>query len=251
MSIAARSTPSMKEDPKEGKPRRSAASSTAMPQGHVETFRIKEFTRVLRHRRGYVLTDDDDGRDDVFVMHAHMAQLQKDATKRMDNFLDLWAPWMSLDRRDEAKRVAFASDARWTADQLADRLRMTMAERTRLNITTIGAIDCDAETRKALRLAKQRIRQKELRRAKRERPEPPASPSARALALYHTLPSTGWRATKFICGDLAEVPEFSGLSSIRSAVHIAIKDAEHRGLVKTRQEIGKGGMPVKLVARSK
>lgn len=230
--------------------RRRAVAVHEVRAGNIVVIRRNDLGRLFLHRYGITLPDDEAGREDAALMLAHIA-VGADPEARMDHFLDLRCPWMSAAERNRAKAIAVTTRIMWTADQLAAMVGLTMAERTRLNITTIGAIDCDAEARKSIRLEKQRARQREYRQAERERPKPPPSPSARAMALYRALPSTGWRATKFICDDLAVVPEFAGLSSIRSAVHLAIKDAEQRGLVKTRQEIGQGGMPVKLVARSR
>ena len=218
--------------------------------GNINVIRRKDLNRLFVHRYGLTLPDDQAGCEDAALMLAHIAA-GADPDVRMDHFLDIRCPWMPAADRDRAKAIAAMSRPTWTADELAAMVGLTMAERTRLNITTIGAIDCDKAAREAIRRSKQKARQREYRQAARERPKPPPAPSARAFALYRALPSIGWRATKHICDDLADAPEFAGLSSIRSAVHLAIRNAEQRGMVKTRQEIGQGGMPTKLVARTR
>jgi hypothetical protein len=58
-----------------------------------------------------------------------------------------WAPWL---QGEEARQLAIriaSSHKNFTADALAERLNLTMQERTVLNIRTIGAVDATKEQR--------------------------------------------------------------------------------------------------------
>ena len=216
-------------------------ATTPKPRtGNVVTIRIKDLGRLFNHRYGITLPDDAAGEADAVLMLAHLAA-GIDPDKRMNHFLDLRCPWMSATDRDQAKANAAMTRTTWTADQLAVLVGLTMSERTRLNITTIGAIDCDASAREVIRKEKQKQRQREYRRAKRERSKQRPSISDRAFALYRAVPERGWRAVKHICVDLAGSAEFTGLSALKGAVHAALKEAEARSLVKVRQDMGPRG----------
>jgi hypothetical protein len=111
-------------------------------------------------RYGHALPDDDAGRDDAFVMAAHLAR-RPDAEHRITKWLSLCCPWMGEDETRELMARACSKQWRWTADKLAIRLRLTEAERRWLGITTIGAIDLTKEER-ARRRQDRTNQQKEL-----------------------------------------------------------------------------------------
>ncbi|KZD23954.1 hypothetical protein [Tardiphaga robiniae] len=216
--------------------------------GNVMVFRCKDLTRLFRHRHGVTLSDDDAGREDAALMLAHLAA-RTDPEERMDHFLDLQCPWMAAGDRVIAKALAANSRTWWTADQLAAQVNLSMNVRTMLGITTIGAIDCDRDARKALRLEKQRLRQRDNRKRARKPSKPLGGISERAFAIREVLPEIGWRSVREISDGLANSASFAGLSAIKGAIHTALKEAEIRGLVRIRQETGPRGLPVKFVAR--
>ena len=59
----------------------------------------------------------------------------------MRDYIALWVPWMTTGEATGYINEALTNPQRWKADQLAWRLRLTAADRSALNITTIGAID--------------------------------------------------------------------------------------------------------------
>jgi hypothetical protein len=65
---------------------------------------------------------------------------------------------------------AIAKPRKWKADRLADRLNLYEVERSRLGITTIGAVDADRAQRLARRQDRARQRKEESRRAKGAKP---------------------------------------------------------------------------------
>ena len=123
--------------------------------------RLWDLETVFDARYGPELPDDDAGRDDLFLAAHAIAALGGDIIGHIIAWQRMRAPWLSdaeaeaLAARTEAKRYRFK------ADTLAERLGMTKAERDRLGLTTIGAIDCNAEERKALRRKRKAAAKKE------------------------------------------------------------------------------------------
>jgi hypothetical protein len=134
--------------------------------GPPASVRVAEIDRVLTDRWGEILPNDDAGADDAFIMCHHLARRAGDPTVRMQDWLNRRTPWMpSSDRQGLIERV-LARPRRWKADTLAKRLGLTAANRTRLKVKSIGAIDqTSAERAEIRRLAK--IEYKRKRRAAR------------------------------------------------------------------------------------
>jgi hypothetical protein len=130
----------------------------------IATLRVAELRRLFRARYGTVLPDDDAGRDDALVMAHHLAK-RPDAERNIRVWLGLWCPWMTgIEAAATAAKVIF-KPLRWRADKLAIRLNLNEAERRRLRITTIGAVDLTKEQRKARRRARDRALKEARRRA--------------------------------------------------------------------------------------
>jgi hypothetical protein len=119
----------------------------------IASLRLNDLARLFRARYGVTLPDDDAGRDDLMVAVNHCASLAH-PLGRIDKWLGLWCPWMTLAERTAIATKAIMDKQCWKADQLAWRLRLTDAERTALGITTIGAIDCSKAQRKKRRKAR-------------------------------------------------------------------------------------------------
>lgn len=125
----------------------------------ISRLRLRQIERLFAHRWGGQLPDDDAGLDDLELAAHHIAHLDGDAVDHILRWAWEWAPW--LWHRDGIDPVAFASriaanPRRYKADTLAWRLRLTKDVRATLGITTIGAIDCNAAMRAALRRKKKR-----------------------------------------------------------------------------------------------
>jgi len=122
----------------------------------LAALRVHDLSHLYRHRYGETLPDDDAGRDDLLILAHHLAGLPGDLTRHLGAWASLRAPWLTdTEAADLAERVGTAP-LRWHADTLAWRLGLTMAERTALGITTIGAIDCNKAEREAARRARRR-----------------------------------------------------------------------------------------------
>lgn len=130
----------------------------------IATLRVHDLGKLFRARYGQTLPDDDAGRDDMMLALQHLAGLPQ-AAARCRAWVDTWAPWMTLGESNELMASAIMNARAWTADQLAWRLGLTMADRTALGITTIGAVDCSKAQRTKLRKAKDRERKRRRRAA--------------------------------------------------------------------------------------
>ena len=102
--------------------------------------RIADLRRLFRARYGRTLPDDDAGREDARIMAHHLARLAN-PERRIAAWLELHAPWMAAADVATLITKVMTKPLRWRADKLAVRLNLFDAERHRLRITTIGAVD--------------------------------------------------------------------------------------------------------------
>jgi hypothetical protein len=126
--------------------RRYKSKQADKPPISIAALRIAELRRLFLDRYGRTLPDDDAGRDDVMVMAHHLARRHTDP-ERIHNWIELNAPWMAADESGEIVRQVVARPFKWRADKLAARLRLTEADRRRLRIRTIGAVDMTKQER--------------------------------------------------------------------------------------------------------
>jgi hypothetical protein len=106
----------------------------------IVAFRIRDLQTFVGDRYGATMPDDDSGLDDFIVLAQHVARLGDPRALRA--CAARWCPWLTDDAYDVIVAEINASPRRWTADSLARRIGLDDATRTRLGITTIGAIDC-------------------------------------------------------------------------------------------------------------
>ena len=126
--------------------------------------RVSQINRLIEHRHGPQLPDTDDAETYIRVALDHLAKL-RDPSPRVRDWLTHYAPWLALQSRERLISDAIEHPLRYGADKLGWKLRVTKAERTALNLTTIGAIDqTKAERRADARQAK-RIRDRARRQA--------------------------------------------------------------------------------------
>ena len=125
----------------------------------IATLRLHDLARLFRARYGVTLPNDDAGREDAMIAAQHLASLNR-PLERIDQWLELWCPWITLKERNTLAAHVLLYRQLWTADQLAWRLRLTYADRTALGITTIGAVDISRSARAKLRKRKAAYRAK-------------------------------------------------------------------------------------------
>lgn len=150
------------------------------PPVSIAALRIAELRRLFTARYGRVLPDDDAGHDEALIMAHHIAKRPGDHRKLIAAWLSLWAPWMRLDQVSSMIASVIANPIRWRADKLAARLRLTEAERRRLHITTIGAVDMTKAERAQRR--QERKRQRKQRRRREQGAKPRAEYEAKSLS---------------------------------------------------------------------
>jgi hypothetical protein len=101
---------------------------------------------------------------------AHHLARQLHPERRIPAWLSLCTPWMSQHEVETLTAKVVAKPIRWRADTLGKRLNLTDADRSRLKITTIGAVDADKAERKARRELRARRRKEECRLSKGAKP---------------------------------------------------------------------------------
>jgi hypothetical protein len=113
----------------------------------IVSLTIADLETVFADRYGSTFPDDDAGRGDLIVLLQYVSQLGD--PRAMAASAARWCPWLS-----EAEYTAMLAGIgrkplRWRADALAGEIGLNRATRTRLGITTIGAIDfCKAKRTK-------------------------------------------------------------------------------------------------------
>jgi hypothetical protein len=132
----------------------------------MAAIRLAELTRWLEACHGSVLEPSDESLMVIRIFAHHMAGLP-DMPRRVTNWIDRHAPWLSIASKERLISECAAVPLKWSADKLAWKLRLTDQLRTRLKITTIGAIDCNRDQRAARRKAKRKERDAARYQAKR------------------------------------------------------------------------------------
>ncbi|MCK1640338.1 hypothetical protein IVA95_22695 [Bradyrhizobium sp. 157] len=128
--------------------------------------RLRELERLFKHRYGRFLPDDDAGMDDLVIAAHHIAYLRGEVIAHIVAWARAWVPWLPPYEAERLAKWVAEEPRKWKADALAWRLRLSMAERTALKITTIGAFDMNRAEREADRKRKRREAER-ARRAKR------------------------------------------------------------------------------------
>jgi hypothetical protein len=140
----------------------------------MAAIRISELTRWLDHvvgtgtgtGTGAELEPSEWSAGIARIFVHHLVTLS-DGNRKAADWMATYSPW--IERRDREQMISEANHCpiKWSADKLAWKIRLTDAKRTELKITTIGAIDCNQDQRKARRKRENAERQKRLRAAKR------------------------------------------------------------------------------------
>jgi hypothetical protein len=204
--------------------------------------RANELRRIFNDRYGPVYPNDDAGREDLALLLGQLAQL-RGVPFAIDNALGERAPWMPADERGAFKQAAATAFVWWDADDLGRKIGLTMEQRTRLSVRTIGAIDCDRQARQALRKEKNRDRERARRRRERRQLKRRPIISPRGMAVFEALPPSSWHTVTWLIEELKDDKLFAGVvpASLRRLVKRALADAEKNHLVKTKTEDGPRG----------
>jgi hypothetical protein len=147
-----------------------------------------------------VLPDDDAGRDDLWLLVSNVSLAAAEPEKKMRHVIEMWAPWMSAEEREDYVRHVWGLDLyerTQTAQEIGRRLGLTNAEREALKLWPFLPIDRtdeelaeQAKVRKHERQARKRrergVRAKEVYLAERaSRPKPWIAEGISRSIWYH------------------------------------------------------------------
>ncbi|WLA85597.1 hypothetical protein [Bradyrhizobium elkanii] len=190
----------------------------------ITLIRLRELERLFKSRYGRLLPDDDAGMDDLTIVAHHIVFLGGEFVEHIVAWARAWAPWLpERDAKRLAERIA-AEPRKWSADALAWRLRLTMAERTALKITTFGAFDTSKAEREAIQKERKCERQR-ARRAKSRTGRPRGRPRKNAchagrdtIAGHGFSPKKGGSAREAleIARDAAAPKEENQIDTVRA-----------------------------------
>jgi hypothetical protein len=100
---------------------------------------LRDLHKFFDDKYGDTFPDDDAGRGDLVVLLQYMAQLGD--PRAMTACADRWCPWLTNVEYTAMIAGIERAPMRWRADALASEIGLNRATRTRLGITTIGAVD--------------------------------------------------------------------------------------------------------------
>ncbi len=129
----------------------------------VRSLRAGEVKRILLDRYGRFLPNNGSGRDAIQLVAECLVLVRGDVRQKIEGFIVTHAPWAvhEIDAVTEAAVVA----ARWLSpDEMAWRIALSVADRKRLRIRTIGAVGVTARQRKTQQKNTRAEREAERRR---------------------------------------------------------------------------------------
>lgn len=134
----------------------------------MAAIRLAELTRWLHdtHGAGAELEPSDQSVLIARIFAHHMAALPE-MSRRVQAWIDRYTPWLTLASQEVLIAEIASCPLKWSADKLAWKLGLTDDQRSRLKITTIGAVDCNREQRKARDRQRRAEREKQRRATKR------------------------------------------------------------------------------------
>jgi hypothetical protein len=135
----------------------------------LETIRrllVGDLRRVLRHRYGATLPDDDAGRDDLMLLLRLAAVCRTEPREKMQHEVELYAPWATAAEAEQWIDDFQRLDPRrvWLGGkELGERLNVTNAEREGLKAWRIVPVDISPDDLAEQRKAKDRERKRRKR----------------------------------------------------------------------------------------
>jgi hypothetical protein len=145
------------------------AGSKAAPATLFARGRLKEARKWFEHRGWNVLPQSQRGRR-ILRWGADMAWLAAgpdDRKRSVRRWCRRWAPWLTAKALEKLVTDTETSNKRWSADQCATVLEITLSDRSALGLRFVGASDdADFLVRKAMQRAKAAVRARQYRAAK-------------------------------------------------------------------------------------
>ncbi|PBB77890.1 hypothetical protein CK218_27695 [Mesorhizobium sp. WSM3879] len=125
----------------------------------IQLLRLREVEKVIKDRHGGMIPDPEDTDDRETCLNYVKAAAFSPSAQDMFNWCRKWAPWVLDAELTDILAQASRHSRMMTADGVAGLLAVTMAERDRLRLKTIGACDISKEER--ANLAKERKRDRD------------------------------------------------------------------------------------------
>lgn len=121
----------------------------------MASIRIAELGRWLDDTNGAgAELEPSQASEGIARIFVHHFVVLADGNRRAAQWLAAICPWISTPDREYMISEANHCPLKWSADRLAWKLGLNDAKRSELKITTIGAIDCNAQQRAERRKAK-------------------------------------------------------------------------------------------------
>ncbi|MFI5411315.1 hypothetical protein [Kaistia sp. UC242_56] len=127
----------------------------------IELQRLREIERVITARHGQIIPETDDA--DIYLRAAALAATEQD----LSAWCARWAPWASAALVATVEIETANRNRMLPADAIAHLLMVTMAERDRLGLRTIGACDLPRDGRLKIARARKQQRDRQRQAAKR------------------------------------------------------------------------------------
>ena len=139
----------------------------------IRRLRYGDLIRLFRFRWGNVLPEDDSGWGDLWLLVSNVSLAAKEPQKKMRHVIELWAPWMPSDTREDYVRHVWGLDTyqrTQTGEEIGKLLGLTNAERVKLKLWQFKPIDATDEQLEAQRKARRRENRRAKLRANGVRP---------------------------------------------------------------------------------
>lgn len=136
----------------------------------LAAIRLAELTRWLHDTYGAGV-ELEPSRDALMIaeIFAHHIAVLANAERRISQWLAFYAPTIPPQEQERLIGNALGKPIKWSADKLGWKIKLSDEQRTRLNITSIGALGINKEQRAIIRKQKAAERAKRHRDAKRVR----------------------------------------------------------------------------------
>jgi hypothetical protein len=135
----------------------------------IRRLRFGDLIRLNQHRYGYVLPDDDAGREALHDLLCLASLAAVEPAKKMAHVIELKAPWMGASEAANTPSIVnrIPIDERWRiAKTLGERHRVTNAERERLGLRNI--LPCDMSKERLVERRKEKDRERKRRKRLKE-----------------------------------------------------------------------------------
>jgi hypothetical protein len=154
--------------------RRWRRSSGPPPIHWMAARRILEIERLLTHRYGDELPDDDAGREDLVILLNHVAQNRHDPRTKVMSRIRRWAPLMAPTEADALADMVLKQPRKYKATTIGGLMRLAREERSALGIKSIRPFDKTKEE-----MAEDRRRRDRLAKKAKRAANPSARPRGR------------------------------------------------------------------------